>query len=258
MSITVDAMTLKHALAFASALYHVEQVRFVVADNKLSIKSVDTGNVAMAHSVIPVGDCPDFTVGVDIAVFLKALGTVYKSEPRTIELDVVKHDPKKSRSDDTTTDEQPYRLKICSPPYTHTLKYVNPHIIRKDPKIPKLELDNHVSISPKVVHTALGRTFGEHVIIANLNGEFNIKSNDDDEDSSKYKSRVGVFGAISDTTTLISMESLAPIIVALKQSSDLVVISHSQDYPIMLEATFGKDDQSTVQFLIAPRIEDVT
>ena len=254
MLITVDAMTIKHALAFASALYHVERVRFVVADNELSIKSVCASNVSMVHLVIPVEDCSDFTVGVDIAVFLKALGSVLKREPRTIELDVVEYTPPNDSGGDVL-DEHAYRLKLISPPYSHKLKYINPHSIRKDPKIPTLELDNRVSISPKVVHTAFKRAFGEYVIIANIDGNFTISSNDEDEDSSKYKSHVGVFGDVSNTSTLVKMAELSPMIAALQQSSDLVVISHSQDYPIKIEATFGKDDKADVMFLTAPRIE---
>jgi len=112
----------------------VDEVKFSISEKGLELKAVDPANVAMVSLRIRA-EAFDFfkadqgEIGVDLVRLSDVLSMADKGENVQLELD-----------------EESHKLKIGVGSLSYTLSLIDPSAIRKEPRIPELDLPAHVTL----------------------------------------------------------------------------------------------------------------
>jgi proliferating cell nuclear antigen len=128
----INAETLRDAIESVSSL--VDEVKFSISEKGLELKAVDPANVAMVSLKIGAEAFEYFNavpgeIGVDLVRLSDVLSMAEKGETVQLELD-----------------EESHKLKIGVGSLSYTLSLIDPTAIRKEPRIPELDLPAHVTL----------------------------------------------------------------------------------------------------------------
>jgi len=222
----------------------VSEARFHFKEEGLHSRAVDPANVAMVIVDIPRESFDVYTideektVGVDVNRIHDILKSVKKKE--LVELKI--------------EDESTLKVKFGSVEYSVAL--IDPSAIRKEPKIPELELPAKVVLDAGEFKKAIQAAdkIADHVVFRSDEDGFYIEAHGD-IDSIKF--HMGEMELIEfnreKARSMFSVEYLKEF-VKIASSGDILTIYLGNDYPVRLVFDVA-DGKLKVEYILAPRIE---
>jgi len=236
----INAETLRDAIEAVSSL--VDEVKFSITENGIELKAVDPANVAMV------------SLKLDSAAF-----ELFKSTPGEIGVDLVRLSDLLSMADRGENvllelDEEQHKLKIIVGSLSYTLSLIDPSAIRKEPRIPELDLPAHVTLSGSEMRRAVkaSEKVSDHVILGVQDDQFYMEAKGD-IDSLKLKIPSNELLGLKpgEARSLFSLDYLSDMSKSIGKASQ-VTLELGVDYPLRISFQIG---QVEVHYLLAPRIE---
>ena len=235
----ISAKDLKTLLKGLNAL--ISEARLHFTDKGLRVRAVDAANVAMVIASIKPEVFEAYQTTEDDVVVGVDLDRLYS---------VCKSLNNKDNADIAITNE---KLTVTSGSMTYTIAVIDPSAIRREPKIPELELLAEVVINAKEFKKAIAAAekVADEAIFEKTSEEFRIIAERD----------VGSVVYSADSYKLIeanSGEARAKFSVKYlkmfcKVAEGTVRIRLGTDYPCWL--TFEIKDGFAIEYILAPRIE---
>ncbi len=222
----------------------VSEARFHFKDEGLHSRAVDPANVAMVIVDIPRDSFEAYrmdeekTVGVDVNRVYDILKTVKKKD--LVELKI--------------EDESHMKIKFGSVEYTVAL--IDPSAIRKEPRIPELELPAKIVLDAGEFKKAIQAAdkISDHVVFRSDETGFYIEA---EGDIDKITFHMGEMELIEfnreSARSMFSIEYLKEF-VKIASSGDILTIYLGNNYPVRLIFDVA-DGRLKVEYILAPRIE---
>jgi len=235
----ISAKDLKTLLKGLNAL--VSEARLHFTDKGLHVRAVEPANVAMVIATVEPEVFEAYQTADDDVVVGVDLNRLY---------DVCKSLNNKDNADIAITNE---KLTVTSGNMTYTIAVIDPTAIRREPKIPELDLPAEVVIDAKEFKKAIAAVekVADEAIFEKTSEEFRIIAKGDVEgivysaDSSKL-----IEANSGEAKAKFSVEYLK---MFCKVAEGTVRIKLNTDYPCWL--TFEIKDGFTIEYILAPRIE---
>lgn len=243
---TITPQKLESAFQPVNAL--VEECKLHVTPDGITVTAVDAANVGMVDLNLPATvfdsyEATDHTLGLPLGRFLDIV-TLFtqKDDPAHIILD-----------------EETRKLRLEAGGLDYTLSLIDPDSIRKEPRIPDLDLTAEVVLTGKEFsravnacdmvadHLTLGSDSEEEVFFVSAEGDtdsVNLRMGEDEVQSLNP----------GDAHSLFNLDYLKDMQSPIEKDTP-VTIEVGVEFPVLL--TFNVvDDQGSVQFVLAPRITD--
>jgi proliferating cell nuclear antigen len=236
----IDAEALRDAIEAVSSL--VDEVKFSISEKGVELKAVDPANVAMV------------SLKLDAAAF-----EFFKASPGEIGVDLVRLSDLLSMADrgekvKLELDEESHKLMIGVGSFSYTLSLIDPTAIRKEPRIPDLDLPAHVTLSGGEFRRAVkaSEKVSDHVILGVADEVFFMEAKGD-IDSLKLAIPGAELLALKpgEARSLFSLDYLSDMSKSIGKATD-VKLEMGVDYPLRISFKI-KDVE--VSYLLAPRIE---
>lgn len=234
--------TLKGLVNVISTL--VDEVRFTIDSEGMSLKAVDPAHVAM----------------IELAVGAKAFESYTASETVIgLDLDKVKDVLKLSGPGDIISmeqDEDHGRLIFRVGNITRRMNLVDTSSMN-DPKVPQLELSANIEVPAAELQRGIkaSENISDHIALAADSDSFEL-SCEGDTDSVKLRLEKSQLTSLSVGDRVCSLFPLDYFSILIKAipSDTVVKIELDSDYPVKLVFSLAGGN-STVKYLLAPRIE---
>jgi len=222
----------------------VSEAKFHFTEDGFHSRAVDPANVAMVIVDVPSDSFEvykvdnDTTIGVDVNRIYDISKSIKSGE--LVEL--------------KTIDDSTLKIKFGSVEYSVAL--IDPSAIRKEPKVPQLDLPAKIVLSAgefKKAITAADK-ISDHVVFKTDENGFYIEAEGDVDKITFYMSEAELIEFNKQPArSMFSIEYLKEF-VKVAGSGDLLTIYLGVDYPVRLqfEVAGGK---VRVEYILAPRIE---
>lgn len=237
----IDAETLRDAIEAVSSL--VDEVKFTITEKGLELKAVDPANVAMV------------SLKIDASAF-----EFYQATPGEIGVDLVRLSDLLSMADrgervrlELLEDERKLRIGVGS--LSYTLSLIDPSAIRKEPRIPELDLPAHVAIPGAEFRRAIkaAEKVSDHVVLGVKDDIFYMEAKGDiDALRLTMRSSELLDMKPGEARSLFSLDYLSDMSKSIGKASE-VKLEIGIDYPLRI--SFMLKDNVHVSYLLAPRIE---
>jgi proliferating cell nuclear antigen len=237
----INAEALRDAIDAVSSL--VDEVKFSLSEKGLELKAVDPANVAMVSLVVRP-DAFDYfkattsEIGIDLVRLSDVLSMADKGENIQLELD-----------------EENHKLKIGVGSLSYTLSLIDPTAIKKEPRIPELDLPAHVTLPGSELRRAVkaAEKVSDHVILGVSDESFYMEAKGD-IDSLKLKiPGTELLGMKpGEARSLFSLDYLEDMSKAIGKANE-VTLEMGIDYPLRVNFKLGQSID--ISYLLAPRIE---
>ncbi len=243
MHAVVSADVIKTAMKAMSAL--ISEAKFHLKQEGIHSRAVDPANVGMIIVDIPRTAFETYTVeeektiGVSIDRILDILKATKKRDLVELKLNV---------------DDSRMHVKFGSVEYSVAL--IDPTAIRKEPKIPELDLPAKVVLDAGELKKAIQATdkVGDHVLFRTDETGFYIEA---EGDIDKITFHMGELELIefnkAEAKSMFSLEYLKSF-VKVASTGDIATIYLGTNYPLRLALDLA-DGRLKVEYLLAPRIE---
>lgn len=237
----INAQNLRDAIESVSSL--VDEVKFSISEKGLELKAVDPANVAMVSLRIRAEAFEFFKaepceIGVDLVRLSDVLSMADKGENVGLELD-----------------EENHKLKIGVGSLSYTLSLIDPTAIRKEPRIPELDLPAHVTLPGVELRRAVkaAEMVSDHVVLGVSNEGFYMEAKGD-IDSLKLKIPSTELLGLKpgEARSLFSLDYLEDMSKSIRKAPE-VTLEMGIDYP--LRANFKLGQFAEINYLLAPRLE---
>ncbi|MEA2045323.1 MAG: DNA polymerase sliding clamp [Euryarchaeota archaeon] len=240
----IDAETLRDAIDAVSSL--VDEVRFAISENGIELKAVDPANVAMVSfridpEAFEYFEAAQGDIGVDLVRLSDVLSMADRGENVTLELD-----------------EENHKLKIGLNSLSYTLSLIDPSAIRKEPRVPDLDLPAHVVLPGPQLRKAIraAEKVSDHVILGVSDDPEDMfymeASGDIDSLVLKIPSMELLGMKPGKARSLFSLDYLSDMSKAIGKAQE-VKLEMGVDYP--LRVYFSLSQGVDINYLLAPRIE---
>jgi len=222
----------------------VSEARFHFAEDGIHSRAVDPANVAMVVVDIPRENMEAYsideekTVGVDINRIYDIAKTIKKKEIVEISLE----------------DESRMKIKFGSVEYA--LSLIDPSAIRKEPKVPNLELPAKVVLDAGEFKKAIQAAdkISDHVVFRSDETGFYIEAEGDVDKIVFHMSEAELIEFNrAEARSMFSVEYLKEF-VKIAEAGDLLTIHLGNNYPVRLVFEVA-DGKAKVEYILAPRIE---
>jgi len=222
----------------------VSEARFHFLENGLHSRAVDPANVAMvivdapsdSFEVYKVDNSP--TIGVDINRIYDISKSIKSGE--LVEL--------------KTVDESTLKIKFGSVEYSVAL--IDPSAIRKEPKVPQLELPAKIVLNAGEFKKAIvaADKISDHVVFRTNEDGFYIEAEGDVDKITFYMSDAELIEFNKqEARSMFSIEYLKEF-TKIAGSGDLLTIYLGINYPVRLQFDVA-NGKVKVEYILAPRIE---
>lgn len=220
-----------------------DEVKFTISPDGIKLKAVDPANIAMVFLDLPAAAFEYYQadaceLGIDLVRLGDVLSMADKGENVTIELDAETH-----------------KLKVGVGSLSYTVGLIDPSAIRKEPRIPEIDLPTSVTISGSVLRKAIkaAEKVSDHVILGVDDTTFFMEAKGD-IDSLKLQIPANELLTLrsGESRSLFSLDYLIDMIKAAGKA-DEVVLELGLDYPIKMRFQINKN--VSIIYLMAPRIE---
>jgi proliferating cell nuclear antigen len=237
----INAESLRDAMEAVSSL--VDEVKFSISEKGLELKAVDPANVAMVSLKIGSEAFEYFKatageIGVDLVRLSDVLSMADRGENIQLELD-----------------EESHKLKIGVSSLSYTLSLIDPTAIRKEPRIPELDLPAHVTLPGGELRRAVkaAEKVSDHVVLGVSDEGFYMEAKGD-IDSLKLKIPSTELLGLKpgEARSLFSLDYLEDMSKSIGKASE-VTLELGIDYPLRVSYKLGSSVE--VNYLLAPRIE---
>lgn len=220
-----------------------DEVKFVVSPDGVKLKAVDPANVAMVFLELPSAAFEYYKadpceLGIDLVRLGDVLSMADKGENVTIELD-----------------EEDHKLKVSVGALSYTVGLIDPTAIRKEPRIPEVDLPTSVTLDGRVLHKAIkaAEKVSDHVILGISDDIFFMEARGD-IDSLKLKIPATELLGMrpGESRSLFSLDYCIDFAKAAAKSGE-VTLEMGIDYPMRM--LFNVNKYIKVIYMLAPRIE---
>ena len=237
----INAETLRDAIEAVSSL--VDEVKFAISDKGLELKAVDPANVAMVSLQIGADAFEYFKadqieIGVDLVRLSDVLSMADKGENVQLELD-----------------EEGHKLKIGVGSLSYTLSLIDPTAIRKEPRIPELDLPAHVTLPGGEFRRAVkaAEKVSDHVILGVSDEGFYMEAKGDIDSLRLNIPSTELLGIKpGEARSLFSLDYLEDMSKSVGKAQE-VTLELGIDYPLRVGFKIGQSVE--INYLLAPRIE---
>lgn len=237
----INAETLRDAIEAVSSL--VDEVKFSLSEKGIELKAVDPANVAMVSLKIGAEAFDYFKatqgeIGVDLVRLSDVLSMADKGETVQLELD-----------------EESHKLKIGVGSLSYTLSLIDPTAIRKEPRIPELDLPAHVTLPGGELRRAVkaAEKVSDHVILGVSDEGFYMEAKGDiDSLKLKIPSTELLGMKPGEARSLFSLDYLEDMSKSIGKAGE-VTLELGIDYPLRVNFRIGQSVE--INYLLAPRIE---
>jgi len=152
-------------------------------------------------------------------------------------------------------DEESHKLKIGVGSLSYTLSLIDPTAIRKEPRIPELDLPAHVTLPGGELRRAVkaAEKVSDHVILGVSDEGFYMEAKGDiDSLKLKIPSTELLEMKPGEARSLFSLDYLEDMSKSIGKAGE-VTLEMGIDYPLKIHFKLGQSVE--VSYLLAPRIE---
>lgn len=238
----IGAEKLKDSIESISTL--VDEARFRITPEGLSVKAVDPANVAMVSFELSKDAFDSFEategeLGIDLTKLTGVMEMADKSDIIEIELDEASH-----------------KLIVRMRGLAYTMSLLDPSSIRKEPKVPSLDLPAHIVIRGEDIKRAVkaAEKVSDYMSMGVRGNVFFMEA---EGDTDKVLVELGKEQLIdlqaTDAKSLFSLDYLSDMSKILGKSSE-VTIDLGKDFPLKIRIKIA-EGHGEVSYMLAPRVE---
>jgi len=237
----VISSRLKDVLEAARAI--VTEARLSLSEKGIELKAVDPANVAMVSlridaSAFEIYQATPGEIGVDLERLNDLLSMADRGDRVTLEL---------------LDDER--KLKIGVGSLSYTLSLIDPSAIRKEPRLPELDLPAHVILPGTEFRRAIkaAELVSDHIILGVDDDLFYMEARGDIETLRFTKQSSELLGMKPGRArSLFSLDYLSDMSKSIGKASEMK-LEIGIDYPLRISFRLN---EVYVSYLLAPRIEE--
>ncbi|MDD2777478.1 MAG: DNA polymerase sliding clamp [Methanocellales archaeon] len=239
----IDADILKDSIEAISTL--VDEAKFKLGPEGISLMAVDPANVAMvsfelSSKAFDSYESTEGEIGLDLIKLVNVLGMAKSSDKVGLELN-----------------EKTHKLSISMGGLSYTLSLLDPSSIRKEPKVPSLDLPVKATLNGNDLRKAVkaAETVSDHIILG-VDGDVLFMEAKGDTDQVRLgltKDELIDLTASGPARSLFSLDYLSDMSKSLKKVNE-ITIHLGKDYPIKINFMIANGN-GKVGYLLAPRIE---
>lgn len=240
----ISASTMKECIDAITAV--VDEGRLKISEEGFRLRAVDPANVAMVSFELSSDAFEEFEfeeeeeleVGIDF-VKLSSIIDMGKGETAELEFDTEKH-----------------KLYTKLGSLAYTISLLDPSTIRKEPKVPELDLPVQVVIEADVFRRAIraAEKIGDHILLG-VDGDVFYMETESDTDKVRFElgkeQLIDIIPGV--VRSMYSLEYLSAMSKGLSKA-DHITLSIGKDYPLRIDFELA-DGYAHVSYLLAPRIE---
>jgi proliferating cell nuclear antigen len=223
------------------AVSHIDnEVKIQLLEDGLKIEAVDPANVAM--------------------VFLHATSgsfEYFKSDKMEIAMDIMKLASLAAGKESVTMelDEEAHKLRINVGRSKFKMSLLDPASLHAAPRIPSLDLPCAIVMNGGELRAAVqsAAKVSDHIIIEQHEAEFKISGKGDIDSFEAVFPLAELTGIRQGESRAMFSLDYVDDISKVAAKADQVLIETGIDYPAKI--TFNPRDTTTIQYLLAPRIE---
>ncbi|MCK4937055.1 MAG: DNA polymerase sliding clamp [Methanosarcinales archaeon] len=238
----IESEKLKETIESVSSI--VDEAKLNLTPEGLTIRAVDPANVAMVSMTMKSSAFEEFTatdgeLGVDLNRLNDIMSMAEKAE--TVELEL---------------DEESHKLVIRMSGLTYKIALLDPASIRKEPKIPQLELPASIILSGSDMKRAVkaAEKVSDHISMG-VDGEtFYLEAEGDSDRMRLDMLKDQLIGMKSgDAHSLFSLDYLSDMIKSAGKANE-ITLELGKDFPVKINFKIA-GGSGDVNYLLAPRIE---
>ncbi|MDD3041377.1 MAG: DNA polymerase sliding clamp [Methanosarcinaceae archaeon] len=238
----INAELLKDSIAALAVI--VDEVRFKISQEGISVKAVDPANVAMGIFELRAEAFDEYNadeceIGIDLNKISDLLGLADKTDTVKMELD-----------------ENSQKLLIDVGGLSYTLSLLDPSTIRAEPRVPQLELPVKVVLNGLDLRRAVkaSEKISDHMLMGVSDDTFYMEAKGDTDKVRLEMGRDQLIDLKSgDACSLFSLDYLSEIVKPANKANE-VTLSLGRDFPILIDFEIA-NGAGKVSYLLAPRIE---
>lgn len=238
---SINAGRLKEAIGGVTRL--VDEGKFNIDSDGVSLKAVDPADAAMVILQIDLDAFEEYSadteteIGIDLERLEDILGVMSSSSTVSMEL--------KDGIMELRSDGLDYRMTLP-----------DPSSIRKEPKIPNLDLTSEVVIEGKEFRRAVNaaQKVSDHIVMKAEKDLFVLEASGDSDSLTFEMGRDDLVDIESeeDSRSLFSLDYLDDMSRAISKAPE-ASLKMGTDLPIIIDFTLGEG--VNMKYLLAPRIE---
>jgi proliferating cell nuclear antigen len=241
----IKSERLKDTAEVLSAMVHEAKLKLM--PQGISVNAVDPANVAMvsidlAKDAFDSFEATDGELGIDIVKLNHIMEMANKEDIIKLELD-----------------ENAHKLVISMRGLAYTMSLLDPSSIRKEPKIPSLDLPAHITLKGEDFKRAVkaAEKVGDYMNIG-VKGEVFFMESEGDTDKVLMEVTKEQLVDITpcEVTSLFSLDYLSDISKTAGRASQLT-LDVGKDYPIRINFPFAEGHGQAL-YMLAPRVESAS
>jgi proliferating cell nuclear antigen len=238
----INAELLKDAIASLAVI--VDEVRFRIKPEGISVKAVDPANVAMVifelgSSAFDEYSADESEIGIDLNKITDLLGITDKGDTVRMELEEGNH-----------------KLLIDVGGLSYTLSLLDPSTIRAEPRIPQLELPAKVVMNGTDLRRAVkaAEKISDHMLMGVTADTFYMEAKGDTDQVRLEMGRDQLIDLkTGEASSLFSLDYLTDIVKPTNKVNE-VSLSLGRDFPVIIDFEIA-NGAGRISYLLAPRIE---
>ena len=239
---TINAELLKDAIASLAVI--VDEVRFRMKPEGISVKAVDPANVAMVtfelgSSAFDEYSADECEIGIDLNKITDLMGITDKGDTVRIELE-----------------DENHKLLIDVGGLSYTLSLLDPSTIRAEPRVPQLDLPAKVVMNGTDLRHAVkaAEKISDHMLMGVSGDTFYMEAKGDTDQVRLEMGRDQLIDLKSgEASSLFSLDYLINIAKPTNKVNE-VSLSLGRDFPVIIDFEIA-NGAGRISYLLAPRIE---
>ncbi len=238
----IGAEKLKDSIESISTL--VDEARFRLAQNGISVRAVDPANVAMvsfdlAKDAFESFEATEGEIGIDLAKLNGIMEMADRNDNIELELDETAH-----------------KLIVRMRGLSYTMSLLDPSSIRKEPKVPALDLPARVVIRGEDLKRAVkaAEKVSDYMSMGVTGDIFFMEAEGDTDNVRLEMTKDQLIDlAPAESKSLFSLDYLSDIGKIAGKASE-VTIDLGKDYPMKMKLKIA-EGHGEVSYMLAPRVE---
>jgi proliferating cell nuclear antigen len=238
----INAELLKDAIASLAVI--VDEVRFRIKPDGISVKAVDPANVAMVtfelgSTAFDEYSADECEIGIDLNKITDLMGITDKGDTVRMELE-----------------EENHKLLIDVGGLSYTLSLLDPSTIRAEPRVPQLELPVKVVMNGTDLRHAVkaAEKISNHILMGVSGDIFFMEAKGDTDQVRLEMGRDQLIDLKSgEASSLFSLNYLTDM-AKLTNKVNEVSLSLGRDFPVIIDFEIA-NGAGRISYLLAPRIE---
>jgi proliferating cell nuclear antigen len=238
----INAELLKDAIASLAVI--VDEVRFRIKPEGISVKAVDPANVAMVtfelgSTAFDEYSADECEIGISLNKITDLMGITDKGDTVRMELE-----------------EENHKLLIDVGGLSYTLSLLDPSTIRAEPRVPQLELPVKVVMNGTDLRHAVkaAEKISNHILMGVSGDTFFMEAKGDTDEVRLEMGRDQLIDLKSgEASSLFSLNYLTDM-AKLTNKVNEVSLSLGRNFPVIIDFEIA-NGAGRISYLLAPRIE---